>query len=222
MTPTLDSIDAQVAARSLLQHPFYQAWSRGELPAAALRDYAAQYYHHVSAFPTYLSAVHAQCDDLVVRRQILNNLIDEEAGTPNHPALWMQFAASLGLSEDEVEVTPAWPETRQLIDAFRAACGSRGVAAGTAALYAYESQIPAVAQSKIDGLTQFYGITGPEALAYFTVHERADREHASVERQLLASMLKQNNTDGVTESVDSILTALNEMLSGVCRRHSIQ
>src|ERR1700709_2270989 len=96
MNQRLDSIDQQIAAKHLLTHPFYLAWTRGELSKEALQDYAGQYYHHVAAFPTYLSAVHAQCDDQPTRRQILSNLIDEEAGHPNHPELWLKFADSLG------------------------------------------------------------------------------------------------------------------------------
>ena len=95
MNQHLSSIDQQVAAKHLLTHPFYLAWTRGELTKEALRDYAQQYYHHVAAFPTYLSAVHSRCDDQPTRRKILPNLIDEEAGEPNHPELWLRFAESL-------------------------------------------------------------------------------------------------------------------------------
>ena len=91
MNQHLDAIDRQIAAKHLLTHPFYLAWTRGELSKAALADYARQYYHHVAAFPTYLSAVHAGSDDQPTRRQLLNNLIDEEAGSPNHPELWLHF-----------------------------------------------------------------------------------------------------------------------------------
>ena len=92
MNEHLDKIDNDIAEKHLLKHPFYLAWTRGELSKEALTDYAKQYYHHVAAFPTYLSAVHAKCDDQPTRRQILSNLIDEEAGSPNHPDLWKQFA----------------------------------------------------------------------------------------------------------------------------------
>src|SRR3954447_7013530 len=111
----LEAIDAQVAAKHLLTHPFYQAWTRGELSKDALQDYARQYYHHVAAFPTYLSAVHAKCDDQPTRKQILSNLIDEEAGDPNHPELWLKFAESLGTSREEICATEKEPETAALI-----------------------------------------------------------------------------------------------------------
>lgn len=81
----INEIDAQVARRHLLTHPFYQSWTRGDLDRDALRDYARQYYHHVAAFPTYLSALHSHTEPCAVRRHILANLIDEEAGCPNTP-----------------------------------------------------------------------------------------------------------------------------------------
>ena len=81
-------------------------------------------YHHVAAFPTYLSAVHANCDDQATRKQLLNNLIDEEAGSPNHPELWKKFAGGLGVEEAELAQTEKQPETKNLINTFRSVCGS--------------------------------------------------------------------------------------------------
>src|SRR5688500_19510618 len=72
---------------SMLKHPFYQAWSEGRLSKAVLGEYAKQYYAHVRAFPTYVSAVHSRCDDLSVRKELLENLIEEERGNENHPEL---------------------------------------------------------------------------------------------------------------------------------------
>src|SRR5881296_4152355 len=115
MNQHLDKIDNDIAKKHLLKHPFYLAWTRGELNKEALTDYAKQYYHHVAAFPTYLSAVHAKCDNQPTRKQILANLIDEEAGSPNHPELWKQFAESLGVNDIDTEKQL---ETKNLIGAF--------------------------------------------------------------------------------------------------------
>src|SRR6476661_10560300 len=176
MNSILDRLDEQIAARHLLTHPFYLAWTRGELRKETLADYACQYYQHVAAFPTYLSAVHARCDDQPTRRQLLANLIDEEAGEPNHPQLWRQFAAALGVAPNDLDNAGTWPETAQLITTFRSVCSEGDLAAGLAALYAYESQIPAVSESKIDGLKKHYGFTAPESYRYFTIHIEAARE----------------------------------------------
>ena len=221
MNDYLDRLDQQIAARHLLTHPFYLAWTRGELHIDTLADYACQYYRHVAAFPTYLSALHARCDDQPTRRQLLANLIDEEAGDPNHPQLWRNFAAALGVSPDKLDNAEVWPETADLIATFRSVCREGEIAAGLAALYAYESQIPAVSESKIDGLVQHYRFDDPESYRYFSVHIEADCEHAATERALLAENIRPENSAAVTVAADRVLNALWELLSGVCRRHAI-
>ncbi|MGI8820817.1 MAG: CADD family putative folate metabolism protein [Chthoniobacterales bacterium] len=221
MNQHLDAIDQQIAAKHLLTHPFYLAWTRGELSPEVLRDYASQYYQHVAAFPTYLSAVHAKCDDQPTRKQILSNLIDEEAGNPNHPELWLQFAEKLGASHAEVRATSKQPETAALIDTFRSVCANGETAEGLAALYAYESQIPAVSESKIDGLKKHYGFTDPKSYEYFSVHVEADREHAAVERAMLQEHVTRENAPAVNAAVERVLNALWDLLTGVCQRHAI-
>ncbi|MDP9254587.1 MAG: CADD family putative folate metabolism protein [Verrucomicrobiota bacterium] len=216
-----DKIDNEIEAKHLLKHPFYLAWTRAELSKSALADYAKQYYHHVAAFPTYLSAVHAKCDDQATRKQLLANLTDEEAGIPNHPELWLKFAEGIGASTVDVRASEKWPETKNLIDTFRSVCRDGSTAEGLAALYAYESQIPAICESKIDGLKKHYGFTDPEHYRYFSVHLEADREHAATERTLLNEHIDDQNAAAVTRAVQRVLDALWEMLSGVCRRHAI-
>ncbi len=220
MNSIIETLDAQVAAKHLLTHPFYQAWTRGELSLDALRDYAAQYYHHVAAFPTYLSAVHSHCDDQGVRKQILQNLVDEEAGAPNHPQLWLRFAEGLGLTNGQVHDTAPWPETQNLVSTFRSICRDCSVADGLAALYSYESQIPAVSESKISGLKAHYGMTIAEDYKYFTVHIEADKEHAAAERAMILDTVGANEAEAAAAG-DRALDAMWEMLSGVCRRHEI-
>jgi pyrroloquinoline-quinone synthase len=221
MNQYLDKIDNDIAEKHLLKHPFYLAWARGELSKEALTDYSQQYYHHVAAFPTYLSAVHANCDDQATRKQLLNNLIDEEAGSPNHPELWKKFAEALGVEGAELARTEKQTETKNLINTFRSVCGQQSTAGGLAALYAYESQIPPICESKIDGLKKHYGFTKPEHYEYFTVHIEADREHSAAEREMLSRHIDDRNFQSVKVSVNRVLDALWDMLSGVCRRHAI-
>src|SRR5436190_20182416 len=99
MNQYLDKIDNDIAVKHLLKHPFYLAWTRGELSKDALTDYAGQYYHHVAAFPTYLYAVHAKCDDPVTQKELMNNRIDDKAASPHHPELCLKFAGGLDVVE---------------------------------------------------------------------------------------------------------------------------
>jgi pyrroloquinoline-quinone synthase len=221
MNQYLDNIDNDIAEKHLLKHPFYLAWTRGELSKDALTDYARQYYHHVAAFPTYLSAVHSNCEDQATRKQLLSNLIDEEAGSPNHPELWKKFANGLGVEDTALARTERQPETKSLINTFRSVCSQGSTAEGLAVLYAYESQIPAICESKIDGLKKHYGFRNPEHYKYFTVHIEADREHSAAEREMLSRYIDNSNFESVKASMNRVLDALWEMLSGVCQRHAI-
>lgn len=218
----LETIEARIAARHVLNHPFYQAWNRGELTREALQDYAAQYYQHVAAFPTYLSAVHSNATDAHTRRLLLMNLIDEEAGFPNHPDLWLQFAEGMGVEANTVRNTAPQPETTALIETFRDICRNGSPLEGVAALYAYESQIPEVAQSKVDGLRKHYGIEDEDTLKYFLVHVEADEVHRTQERELLQkSVTTQSAAEAGMEAAERALDAVWNILSGVCERHGI-
>src|SRR5712672_1144987 len=113
MSDFFAALDARIARYDLLQHPFYQAWSNGELTRDDLREYASEYWHHVSAFPAYLSALHSRLPDGKLRRIILENLADEEGlqnGTP-HSDLWMDFARGMGADEPSVRSREIGAET---------------------------------------------------------------------------------------------------------------
>jgi pyrroloquinoline-quinone synthase len=208
-------IDSAVEERHLLKHPFYTAWTEGRLTQDALRGYAGQYYKHVAAFPTYLSTIHSGTADPATRQYLLQNLIDEEHGDENHPELWLRFAEGLGASRSEVRSAKTLPETAACDAAFRAVASS-SPGEGLAALYAYESMVPAVAASKIDGLRQWYGIADPETLRFFTVHLQVDERHAAVARDLLAG-LSADEQPAAVAAANRALDALRGLLDGVVR-----
>jgi pyrroloquinoline-quinone synthase len=196
-----------VAERSVLKHPFYLAWNEGTLPRETLRDYAAQYYQQVLAFPRYLSAVHSRCELAQARSQLLENLIEEERGPDNHPELWLRFCEALGLSRDEVRNAERTSATASLLEVFYG-LSRRSWTEGLAALYAYESQVPEVAEAKIDGLARFYGIADARSVAFFEVHRVADVFHRSAEERLLDENVPQGGEGPVLESATAAARAL--------------
>src|SRR5688572_23496720 len=179
---------------SMLKHPFYRAWSEGRLSTAILGEYAKQYYAHVRAFPTYVSAVHSRCEDLSVRKELLENLIEEERGNENHPELWLRFAEGLGVDREEVKKAELLPSTRESVARLKSLTQSDDYREGLAALYAYESQIPEVAKTKREGLKSFYGIEDERAVSFFRVHESIDLLHQDVALQTLKAQC-QNEAD---------------------------
>jgi len=222
MSSTSSLIDSKVAERAMLKHPFYQAWTEGRLPLDTLRDYARQYFHHVEAFPRAVSAVHSACPDRDGRRMLAENLAEEEgieAGKQDHASLWLMFACGLGESEEAVRGQELNGETQALIDTFRK-LSRRSYASGLGALYAYESQFPAVATAKTEGLIDRYGISDEPTLRFFQVHQSADVEHSAVCRSLLDRLPADEHAEAIA-AAEELAGALWNFLSGVEARASI-
>lgn len=207
-------IDDLVATRRLLDHPFYNAWSHGELTQDDLRLYAAQYYHWVAAFPTWLSATHSNATDFAMRQEILANLMDEEQGADNHPELWLRFCDALGLDRDAVRNVELLPETREALAAMRKICRDEPAVAGVAALYAYESQQPEVMKTKREGLRDLYAVTAGHE--YFSVHETLDVEHSAGERAMIDAHAA-GTEDAVLTAARVGLDASYRLLDGIER-----
>jgi pyrroloquinoline-quinone synthase len=188
MTGVIELLDAEISQRHMLNHPFYQRWNAGELTRGELEEYSRQYYPYTLAFPTFLSAMHAHTDDIAIRQYLLENLIEEERGTENHPELWLRFCDALGVDRADAKSTTPNDATSDLITTMRNLARSEKLHEGLAALYAYESQIPAVSKTKIDGLAAWYGITEPRDISFFSVHMEADVLHSQTARELLETL----------------------------------
>jgi pyrroloquinoline-quinone synthase len=187
-------LDARIAQFDLLRHPFYQAWTAGELSREDLREYARDYYHHVKAFPTYLAELSTRLEEGELRRAVLGNLADEKgdegAPNPEHAELWLDFVEGVG-SPRNLRMHQPLAEVGQLISFFHDVASEGMPEEALAAFYAYESQVPRVAKEKARGLREMYG-ADEKTCAYFTLHATADVYHAQVWRQQLGARLEGN------------------------------
>jgi len=159
--------------RSLLEHPFYVRWQRGELQREELAGYAEQYRHFEATLPGMLRSLIDRTADPAVAGQLRRNLVDEESNPRAHVELFAEFANAVGARPQ----APATAATRCLLDVYAELVAS-SVASGVAAIAAYESQAPAVAESKAAGLRQHYGFD-EAATAFWDVHAQMDRDHAA-------------------------------------------
>jgi len=217
-TQLLEKIDAAIAKKNLLNHPFYQDWQMGKLTRQDLQLYAAQYYRHVEAFPKHLRVLAARTEG-PIRDIILENLAEEENPARPHPKLWRDFASTLGVNEEDITCCPALPGTQAVVETFREIVGDRPVAEAVAALYAYEAQVPEIATTKIDGLQKFYGINSSKGLAYFTVHEEADKAHRAAWRGWLEEHAQGDEVE-ILETTNQALDALWGALDAVHCAHA--
>src|ERR1700687_5109930 len=97
----LAALEERIARYDLLCHPYYKAWTAGQLTRDDLREYASDYYHHVAAFPAYLSTLHSRLNDGEPRRAVLRNLCEEEIEGRPHSELWLDFAEGNGADPDQ-------------------------------------------------------------------------------------------------------------------------
>jgi pyrroloquinoline-quinone synthase len=192
----LSRLEERIHQYDLLCHPFYQAWSAGELTRDDLRAYAEDYYPHVNAFPGYLAQFGVRLEEGELRRAVLANMTDEKGGEDSfgepersHAELWLDFVEGVGGSR--VPKRGPVEEVRQLISSFQRVASEGTPEEALAAFYAYESQVPRVAQEKDRGLRDLYG-ADEKTRAYFTLHTTADVYHSKVWRTQLEKRVKAN------------------------------
>jgi pyrroloquinoline-quinone synthase len=209
----LGALDDAIRKRSLLKHPFYQDWQAGTLSRPKLLLYAQQYYLHVEAFPDHLKVVAARAEgDL--RELVLENLADEEDPMDPHAKLWRDFASAVGVNGAAFWTSVPLPGIQKLIDTYRQICREGSLGEAVASLYAYEAQVPEISMTKMEGLRRYYGVTTRKGLAYFRVHEEADRAHRAAWRRWLEnSEYRTGLHDGTDE--ERILTAARRSLSAL-------
>jgi pyrroloquinoline-quinone synthase len=212
------SLDARIRERHLLKHPFYVAWSKGELTLDTLRHYAGQYYQFESNFPRYVAAAYARLQNPGDRRVLLENLVDEEGRSPTHPELWLDFAKGIGAAPSKIRNARPTAGTKALLQAYETEAVRGSAASALGALYAYESIFPEVAAEKSRGLRAFYGVSDAATHEFFRVHTVADVEHSAAERKILASVLQgaPSSVRDARRGVERSLQGWWDFLDGFC------
>ena len=188
---------------NVLEHPFYQRWSAGELTREELADYSGQYRHATAAIAR-LSADIADSAPDSERAELRRHAEEEEA----HIALWDGFVDAVG---GEVGAAPT-AETMECVDAW-AAKDDR--ISQLVRLYAIESGQPAISKTKREGLAAHYGIGDGPGNEYFRVHEEADLDHAAEGRSLIESHLADADPDALVAAAESAFKANWRLLDGV-------
>lgn len=188
----VQELDARIAKYDLLCHPFYQAWSAGALSRGDLLEYAREYYHHVDAFPAYIEEFASRLPQGHMRRAAAANREEELGGDAgrSHAELWLDFVEGMG-GDRNVSGGARTPEVKQLIAAFHGVAREGAPEEALAAFYAYESQVPRVADEKARGLRDRYG-ADEKTCGYFTLHATADLYHSRVWRSQLEQIIEDN------------------------------
>jgi pyrroloquinoline-quinone synthase len=199
----LARLDETRSAINVLEHPFYERWSAGELSATELGRYAGEYRHAVIAL-AHASARAAESASEELRPGLRRHAEEEAA----HVALWEQFERATG--EHAQSDQPALSQTRACAQTWTA---GEDLLEQLAVLYAIEASQPQISTTKLEGLTGHYGFSdeGP-ATEYFKVHESLDVEHARQARELIAQLMAE--VDDPDEQADRMVLRASEALRG--------
>ena len=192
-TSTSEHLDRIVAGHSLLEHPFYIAWSMGELPVGALKDYAREYGAFIA---TIRDGWRAAGNEAVA-------IVEE-----HHTRVWDRaFAGALETAIGDPQVE----EVVHLVALAGEMFSDPVTALG--ALYAFESQQPFTAQSKLKGLRDHYGELPAATREYFRLHE-ADYDEPAILAQRL-NALEPADRERAEQACRQMSQALYRALSGI-------
>ena len=185
------ALDSKIADHNLLNHPFYQAWSAGELSLDTLRSYAREYGAFISTIPQGWETI----DDTEIA-----------AEETEHIDLWADFATGLDTSVSEAQI----PQVKALFKTANELFSEPATALG--ALYAFEAQQPATAQSKLEGLKTFYQL--PKTVEpYFETHSHNEHE-AEILLERIAELPSESHAT-VVEACEQMSVALWNALTGI-------
>jgi pyrroloquinoline-quinone synthase len=188
---------------NVLEHPFYQRWSAGELSREELAHYSGQYRHATAALARLCADVADSAPD--AERSELRRHAEEEA---SHIALWDGFVEAVG---GEVAAEPT-AETQECVDAWTV---SDDRVTQLVRLYAVESGQPAISKTKREGLAAHYGIGDGPGNEYFRVHEETDVDHAAEGRSLIEAHLADADPEALVAAAESVFKANWRLLDGV-------
>ena len=199
-----DRIEEARTRWNVLEHPFYQRWSAGELTREDLARYSGQYRYATAAIARLSAAAAEAAPD--ADRAELRRHAEEEA---QHIELWDGFVEAVG---GEIGAEPT-AETLECVETWTAA---DGFVPEQVRLYAIESSQPAISKTKREGLAEHYGIGDGPGNEYFRVHETADVTHAAEGRSLIERQIEDDaDEDELVAVAEAAFEANWRLLDGV-------
>ena len=175
-TPFRLELEAAVAGKHSQASPFAVAWSEGRLQKDHFAFWVAQHLHYVGHFSEWLGAMFADCPHKDARDFLLQNMWEEEMGTP-HTELLIHFGEACGWTREQILSTPALPTTNGLRYWCETLAKSHDFLGASAALIVgLESQTPGIYIRQLPPLREKYGFTTDETI-FFDVHISSDVVH---------------------------------------------
>ena len=222
----------QVMERKM--HPAWQQFTSGRVPRERLHlHFEQEYATYVRDFPVLVGWAYVQCPIAEVRRDLAENLFEEEtgglvAGRP-HPELFLEYPRGLGMDLsrfESIELLPAAGRYRALLDevtqrrGWAQACAVatiflEGTAHERGELDATAPRRPAPPLDQ-HPLVVHYGLP-LEALALTKAHRRVEGGHRAAAWRSVLDHIPASERAGVVGAMSDVLAAWLAYRDGVAR-----
>ena len=158
----------ELLARKMLDHPFYRAWEKGQVPVSVLSAYAQAYLMILTRMPDWWKKagmlVSASDHSLLAR---IRSIVEEER---NHVLLWKMWMDKLPSYRESGK------EIEESVGEFLTWMEGLTPSQVLGAIHSFEIQQPEVSRTKKQGLIRHYGFSSEDSwLAYFDEHMREER-----------------------------------------------
>jgi pyrroloquinoline-quinone synthase len=175
--------------RWLADHPVIGKIDRGELTRSQIAGLMGQIYLQTAEVVRWLGALYAKCPVMGVRREIFNNLVEEELGmfsnTEGHFHLAARVAVAAGADRAQLDATKRLPGTDAMIKfGERAFFEDPRWIVGFGTAFGFEFQAPVAFAAFANAMKKSYGMSSHD-VTFFEIHVTADEDHtASIVRVL--------------------------------------
>lgn len=177
---------------TIKENPLVQGVYRGTVTREQLRGWACQDSHYRRAVPRLSTVRYLRCTDPEFQRK-LGEVMSEESeggqyGNAGHYQLFLRFANSIGLTEEEVWNSRMQAGTAAHIYWAELIAWTLPWFVAMSAQLAGEGQAPPAVMMMNDGLQKHYGLSAEDA-AFFSVHGEADEDHGSLVEDIIATYI---------------------------------
>lgn len=166
-----------------VRHPFVKAVAAGTASPELIREWVRQDYQFRRLVPRLAMLRYLACSDPEIARRLYEVVEEENAGlstgTAGHVQMYLEFAAALGLTREELDAASVRPSTAALVYWVELVIYTQPWFIVMTAQMAAEGTAPGAMTELARGFVKHCGLS-PEAVRFFTVHVEADEDHGSL------------------------------------------